>query len=149
MVKRCISENGTRTVLLIICSLSYLLVGAAVFSALEYEEDQNRKLETKKLFRDFQAKYNITAEDFTRWAKLQRYQQNIDTNVEQWSFAGSVYFATTVITTIGKSQRNKNFKICRQLDMSGKQDFSETFGETWNQFEARRKHLLHTVLLNP
>lgn len=101
MVKRCISENGTRTVLLIICSLSYLLVGAAVFSALEFEEDQRRKQETQKLFRLFQAKYNITAEDFAKWAEVQRYQRTMTSNVEQWSFAGSVYFATTVITTIG------------------------------------------------
>jgi hypothetical protein len=101
MVKRCISENGTRTVLLIICSISYLLVGAAVFSALEYEDDQKRRLELQRRFKQFQAKYNITKEDFTEWAKVQRYQRGLDSTVEQWSFAGSVYFATTVITTIG------------------------------------------------
>ena len=100
-MKQCISENGTRTVLLIICSISYLLVGAAVFSALEYEEDQKRRLELQKCFRQFQAKYNMTKEDFDDWAKVQRSQRVMDSTVEQWSFAGSVYFATTVITTIG------------------------------------------------
>ena len=106
MVKRCISENGTRTVLLIICSLSYLLVGAAVFSALEFEADQKRKHETQKLFNSFQARYNITDEDIKKWAEVQRYQRTMDSTVEQWGFAGSVYFATTVITTIG------NVKCC-------------------------------------
>ena len=101
MVKRCISENGTRTVLLIICSISYLLVGAAVFSALEFEEDQRRRDGIKRLLRQFEAKYNITEADFSKWAVLQRSQRGMDSTVEQWSFAGSVYFATTVITTIG------------------------------------------------
>lgn len=104
MVKRCISENGTRTVLLIICSISYLLVGAAVFSALEYEDDQKKRRQIRSLFRHFQAKYNISEEDFSEWAGIQRFQRGMDSTVEQWSFAGSVYFATTVITTIGKPQ---------------------------------------------
>lgn len=103
MVRRCISENGTRTVLLIICSISYLLVGAAVFSALEYEDDQKRRLQIQRVFKRFQAKYNITKQDFAEWAEVQRYQRGMDSTVEQWSFAGSVYFATTVITTIGMS----------------------------------------------
>lgn len=102
MVKRCISENGTRTVLLIICSISYLLVGAAVFSALEYEDDQKWRSEIRRRFQYFQAKYNMTKKDFQEWAEVQRYQRGIDSTVEQWSFAGSVYFATTVITTIGQ-----------------------------------------------
>ena len=101
-MKRCISENGTRTVLLIICSISYLLVGAAVFSALEYDDDQKKRREVERLFKVFQKKYNITKEDFSAWAELQLYQRAVDSTVEQWSFAGSVYFATTVITTIGR-----------------------------------------------
>lgn len=109
MVKRCISENGTRTVLLIICSISYLLVGAAVFSALEYEDDQKRRKDIQRVFEAFQAKYNISKDDFDKWAEVQRYQRSYNSNVEQWSFAGSVYFATTVITTIGKRRITANY----------------------------------------
>ena len=105
MVKRCISENSTRTALLIICTLSYLLVGAAVFSALEFEDDQKRKLSTQKFFSFLQAKYNITGEDFSKWIKALRCQSTTNATIEHWSFAGSVYFATTVITTIGESAR--------------------------------------------
>jgi hypothetical protein len=82
------------------------LVGAAVFSALEYEDDQKRRLEIQRLFKHFQAKYNITKKDFSAWAEVQRYQRGMDSTVEQWSFAGSVYFATTVITTIGTKCNN-------------------------------------------
>lgn len=102
MVKFCVTANGTRTLLLIICSISYLLVGAAVFSALEYDEYQKRRVKMEKDIVEFRSKYNVTAEDFGKWAEFMQSQKATKVNVESWSFAGSVYFATTVITTIGK-----------------------------------------------
>lgn len=85
-----------------ICSLSYLLVGAAIFSALEYDEDQIRIHNLGKLEETLTSKYNISREDLKKWEFYLVAKANVQAKLYQWSFAGSVYFATTVITTIGK-----------------------------------------------
>ena len=94
--------QNLRTILLTICSLSYLLVGAAIFSALEFDYDQEMQKSMKKIHKTLVKKYNISEEDVKMWRKYLDNKANIDADLYQWSFAGSVYFATTVITTIGK-----------------------------------------------
>ena len=95
-------KQNVRTLSLIVCTFTYLLVGAAVFDALESEfemEERNTLLQQEE---DFKNKYNITDEDFktiTRNViKLVPHKAGI-----QWKFSGAFYFATTVITTIGMS----------------------------------------------
>ena len=94
--------QNLRTILLTICSLSYLLVGAAIFSALEYDDDQARRREMLLLESRLKKKYNITHEDLKEWTRYLYSKSNLQALLYQWSFAGSVYFATTVITTIGE-----------------------------------------------
>lgn len=94
--------QNLRTILLTICSLSYLLVGAAIFSALEFDYDQEMQKSMKKIHKTLVKKYNISEEDVKMWLKYLDNKANIDADLYQWSFACSVYFATTVITTIGK-----------------------------------------------
>lgn len=94
-------KQNVRTLSLIVCTFTYLLVGAAVFDALEseYEDSQNKKLTAEE--KAIVERYNITMED------LDQLRKNIIKMVPykagtQWKFAGAFYFALTVITTIGK-----------------------------------------------
>lgn len=93
-------KQNVRTLSLIVCTFTYLLVGAAVFDALEseFEKENSRRLRAQEHV--IRSKYNITDEDF------QKLRRNIIVSVPykagtQWKFAGAFYFALTVITTIG------------------------------------------------
>lgn len=90
-----------RTLALIICTFTYLIVGAAIFDALESQKEttQRKELDLRKaeLLRNF----NLSAEDFGELEKVVLELKPHKAGV-QWKFAGSFYFAITVITTIGK-----------------------------------------------
>jgi len=94
-------KQNVRTLSLIVCTFTYLLIGAAVFDALESEYE----IENKRKFFDEENKmkerYNISTEDYERlrinvW-KVMPYKSG-----RQWKFAGAFYFSLTVVTTIGK-----------------------------------------------
>ncbi|XP_014669292.1 PREDICTED: two pore potassium channel protein sup-9-like [Priapulus caudatus] len=93
-------KQNVRTLSLIVCCFTYLLVGAAVFDALESENEvlENEFLTT--VVNDFVVKYNVTTEDQLQWELLVESMIPHKAGV-QWKFAGAFYFATTVITTIG------------------------------------------------
>uniref|UniRef100_A0A8C3X747 Potassium channel domain-containing protein n=1 Tax=Cyanoderma ruficeps TaxID=181631 RepID=A0A8C3X747_9PASS len=93
-------RQNVRTLALIVCTFTYLLVGAAVFDALESEAEtaEKRRLEAKS--RELSRKYNLSSESYRELErvvlKLKPHKAGV-----QWKFAGSFYFAITVITTIG------------------------------------------------
>ncbi|XP_054837370.1 potassium channel subfamily K member 15 [Eublepharis macularius] len=93
-------RQNLRTLSLIVCVFSYLLVGAAVFDALESEAETGHKrlLEQKRL--DLQRKYSFSSEDYRELERLVLRAEPHRAG-RQWRFAGSFYFAITVITTIG------------------------------------------------
>jgi len=102
-------KQNVRTLLLIASTLAYLLVGAAVFDALEsaFEETEKAELEAEEL--ELRTKYNITSEDFDM------IRDNVVRSIPhksgvQWKFDGAFFFVTTVITTIG--QTNFIFYFC-------------------------------------
>ncbi|KAL8181575.1 UNVERIFIED_CONTAM: Potassium channel subfamily K member 9 [Gekko kuhli] len=92
-------RQNVRTLSLIVCTFTYLLVGAAVFDALEsdYElrEEEQLKAEETRL----KGKYNISHEDYQQLELIIMQSEPHRAGV-QWKFAGSFYFAITVITTI-------------------------------------------------
>ena len=95
-------KQNVRTLSLIVCTFTYLLVGAAVFDALESEFEIEEKRVLQEEEDTFKKKYNMSQEDFMNLTK------NVLKSVPhkagiQWKFAGAFYFATTVITTIGES----------------------------------------------
>ena len=94
-------KQNVRTLSLIVCTFTYLLVGAAVFDALESEWEVKERYDLQDEEDTIMKKYNISREDYLiitkNVIKSQPYKSGI-----QWKFAGAFYFATTVITTIGK-----------------------------------------------
>ena len=92
-------KQNVRTISLIVCIFTFLLVGAAIFDALEsdFEAEDLRRLMTNKAH--FMNKYNISDDDFKQMSVL--IKQLIPHNARQWKFAGAFYYSVTVMTTIG------------------------------------------------
>ncbi|XP_012503460.1 PREDICTED: potassium channel subfamily K member 9 [Propithecus coquereli] len=93
-------RQNVRTLSLILCTFTYLLVGAAVFDALESDHEMREEEKLKAEEIRIRGKYNITSEDY-RQLELVILQSEPHRAGVQWKFAGSFYFAITVITTIG------------------------------------------------
>ncbi|XP_061599626.1 potassium channel subfamily K member 3 [Cololabis saira] len=93
-------RQNARTLALIVSILTYLVVGAAVFETLESKQEKShkRKLDARKY--ELMRKYNLTKANFEELelvvVQLKPHKAGV-----QWKFAGSFYFAITVITTIG------------------------------------------------
>uniref|UniRef100_G3T8M7 Potassium channel subfamily K member n=1 Tax=Loxodonta africana TaxID=9785 RepID=G3T8M7_LOXAF len=85
---------------LFVCTFHFLLVVAAVFDALESEPEftDRRLLERRQL--ELRARYNLSQGGYEELEgvvlRLKPHKAGL-----QWRFAGSFYFAITVITTIG------------------------------------------------
>ncbi|KAJ8334226.1 hypothetical protein SKAU_G00398650 [Synaphobranchus kaupii] len=93
-------RQNVRTLSLIICTFTYLLVGAAVFDALESDFEMREKEQLEAEEKRLQGKYNISDEDYIKLETIIMETEPHRAGV-QWKFAGSFYFAITVITTIG------------------------------------------------
>ncbi|KAI4826865.1 hypothetical protein KUCAC02_030295 [Chaenocephalus aceratus] len=93
--------QNIRTLSLILSIVFYLLLGAAVFDALESESEVLRKKALEQRLNDLKRKYGFTAEDYRDIERVVL-QSEPHRAGRQWKFAGSFYFAITVITTIGK-----------------------------------------------
>ncbi|XP_013097922.1 two pore potassium channel protein sup-9 isoform X2 [Stomoxys calcitrans] len=93
-------KQNVRTISLIVCTFTYLLVGAAVFDALESETETLRCEALQAVENMIIDKYNISEEDFkvmeTVVLKSEPHKAG-----KQWKFTGAFYYATTVLTTIG------------------------------------------------
>ncbi|XP_077368816.1 potassium channel subfamily K member 15 [Festucalex cinctus] len=93
-------KQNVRTLSLILCMFSYLLVGAAVFDALESETESSRRRVLEQKRNEMKRKYRFSEEDY-RVIERVLLQAEPHRAGRQWKFAGSFYFAITVITTIG------------------------------------------------
>ncbi|CAG9833699.1 unnamed protein product [Diabrotica balteata] len=93
-------KQNVRTLSLIVCTFTYLLIGAAVFDALESKTENQRKIVLQEIQNIIRRKYNISNEDYrimeTIVLKSEPHRAG-----QQWKFTGAFYYATTVLTTIG------------------------------------------------
>ncbi|KAF4077871.1 hypothetical protein AMELA_G00193120 [Ameiurus melas] len=100
MWRKKLRKQTVRTLSLILCMFSYLLVGAAVFDALESESESARRRVSDQRRAELKTRYRFTDDDYRELERvvLRAVPHRAGT---QWKFAGSFYFAITVITTIG------------------------------------------------
>ncbi|XP_014223824.1 two pore potassium channel protein sup-9-like [Trichogramma pretiosum] len=100
-------KQNVRTLSLIVCTFTYLLVGAAIFDVLESATEKRRKEALDAIERMIIRKYNISADDYkimeTVVLKSEPHKAG-----QQWKFAGAFYYATTVLTTIGYGHSTPN-----------------------------------------
>ncbi|XP_054652549.1 potassium channel subfamily K member 3 [Dunckerocampus dactyliophorus] len=93
-------RQNARTLALIVSILTYLVVGAAVFETLESKEEKNNKRRLEGRRYELMRKYNLSRANFDELEHVVLQLKAHKAGV-QWRFAGSFYFAITVITTIG------------------------------------------------
>ncbi|XP_017001291.1 two pore potassium channel protein sup-9 isoform X2 [Drosophila takahashii] len=93
-------KQNVRTISLIVCTFTYLLVGAAVFDALESETEKRRWEALQDAEDMIIRKYNISMEDFKVMETVVLKSESHKAG-QQWKFTGAFYYATTVLTTIG------------------------------------------------
>ncbi|XP_077416133.1 potassium channel subfamily K member 3 [Vanacampus margaritifer] len=93
-------RQNARTLALIVSILTYLVLGAAVFETLESREERGHKRRLEVRRQEMMRKFNLSRANFDELeqvvAQLRAHKAGV-----QWRFAGSFYFAITVITTIG------------------------------------------------
>ncbi|XP_062267990.1 potassium channel subfamily K member 3-like [Platichthys flesus] len=92
--------HNIRALSLILSIVCYLLVGAAVFNALESEREGDRRKVLEQRLGELQRKYGFSERDYRQMERVVLLAEPHRAG-RQWRFTGSFYFAVTVITTIG------------------------------------------------
>jgi potassium channel subfamily K member 9 len=100
-------RQNIRTLSLVVCTFTYLLVGAAVFDKLESETEATRWEFLKAAKDNFYNKYNMTEEDY-RMLEIVIIENKPHKAGPQWKFAGAFYFATVVLAMIGYGHSTPN-----------------------------------------
>ena len=102
-------ERTFVVIVLVLFIIAYLVIGALIFQLLESDNEKELRKRYSDLFRDLEKDYNLTT---TLMKEIERVHEEacgiglVNPVSEKWSFAGSFYFAGTVLTTIGKINTN-------------------------------------------
>ena len=105
-----------RTLSLIIVTFTYLLVGAAIFDALEGPNNEKVKRGLVHIRDKLIKKYDITPNDYQMIEVLMEERKPHKTG-PQWKFAGSLYYAFVTLALIGKQAISRH--ICKQCPNLG------------------------------
>ncbi|CAH2269621.1 potassium channel subfamily K member 9 [Pararge aegeria] len=93
-------RQNVRTLSLVVCTFTYLLIGAAVFDSLESGTETKRWEVLSDIKDGLVRKYNITPEDY-HMIEIVIIENKPHKAGPQWKFAGAFYFATVVLAMIG------------------------------------------------
>lgn len=93
--------QNIRSLCLILSVVLYLLLGAAVFDALESGGESAKTEALEEKLDELKMKYGFSEGDYREVERVV-VQAAPRRAGSRWRFAGSFYFAVTVITTIGK-----------------------------------------------
>jgi len=91
----------------------YLLFGGALFQTIESGAEKKEKLHFDQVRQTITSKYNISEHDMAEFfVEINKAIEEgyFDVEYDRWSFAGSVFFSGTVVTTIGKNTNNNHRK---------------------------------------
>jgi hypothetical protein len=100
-------RQNIRTLSLVVCTFTYLLVGAAVFDRLESKNEETRREFLKTAKDNFHKKYQISDEDY-KMLEIVIIENKPHKAGPQWKFAGAFYFATVVLAMIGYGHSTPN-----------------------------------------
>lgn len=100
-------RQNVRTLSLIVCTFTYLLIGAAVFDALESENEINLKNELLQHEKKMIEKFDISEEDFEKIRINVLHSKPYKAGV-QWKFSGALYFSLLVVSLIGINKIRTN-----------------------------------------
>lgn len=100
-------RQNIRTLSLVVCTFTYLLVGAAVFDSLESETEAIRWEFLQAAKDNFQKKYDMSEDDY-KMLEFVIIENKPHKAGPQWKFAGAFYFATVVLAMIGYGHSTPN-----------------------------------------
>lgn len=110
-------RRNVRTLSLIVVTFTYLLVGAAIFDALEGPNNE-KALEGLEHIRDtLKNKYGISENDYKIIEVLMEERKPHKTG-PQWKFAGSLYFAFVVLALIGYGHSTPATKLGKMFTVA-------------------------------
>lgn len=88
--------------------LAYLLIGAAVFEALEKPHEEEAAKELRLTFENFVNQSGLSEDEIRNFTSIIQRLSTVagSADLQNWAFAPSFFFALTVVTTIGMCPQN-------------------------------------------
>ncbi|CAF1138175.1 unnamed protein product [Adineta steineri] len=141
-----VQKKNIRTAALIVCTFTYLIIGACVFDALEDAPSIDRKRHFERKFAQFRLDHNMTNETFRQLADL---IVNKTILRHKWQFYDSFYFSTVVLALIGYGHRTlitKRAKIfCILYAMLGIPMWLITFQSAGERLNSLLSYILSKI----
>lgn len=93
-------RQNIRTISLVVITLTYLIIGAAVFDHFESSNERKQNTRLNHYITQFKMRHKMNDSEFNKlWFKMLDKKPYYAGN--QWKFVGSLYFCTVVVTLIG------------------------------------------------
>ncbi|XP_076442972.1 potassium channel subfamily K member 6-like isoform X2 [Babylonia areolata] len=104
-------RSGLRLLTLAVCHLLYLVIGAAIFAAIEGPEEARLKQHLRSIKYDFLQRHNACTTEEQLELFIEKVvgaanrgvsaTRNVTMSEPNWSFGQALFFSSTVLTTIG------------------------------------------------